>query len=151
MTPETSPPDLITRLRVGSLEGWRTLLKLLKFVVPLYILVSILQQTGVLAGIGKACAPFMALFGLPGETALAFLAAFTLNLYSAVAILAPLQLTPFEITQCGLMMGIAHNLFLEGGVLSGTGTRGFLLTLSRLLIAALAGWLLLLIRPVTGL
>lgn len=151
MTLETPPPELMTRLRVGGVEGWKTLLKLLKFVVPLYILVSILQQTGVLTGIGNACAPLMALFGLPGETALAFLAAFTLNLYSAVAILAPLNLSPFEITQCGLMLGIAHNLFLEGGVLSGTGTRGLLLTLCRLLIAALAGWLLILIRPVTGL
>jgi hypothetical protein len=37
------------------------------------------------------------------------------------------------------MMGIAHNLLLEGGVLGSTGTRGTLLTLIRIVLALLAG------------
>jgi hypothetical protein len=84
----------------------------------------------------------MGLFGLPGEAAFAFVAAFSLNLYAAIAVMAPLDLTPWQVTQCGLMMGIAHNLILEGGVLAGTGARGGVLTLCRVLIAGLAGLLL---------
>jgi hypothetical protein len=41
------------------------------------------------------------------------------------------------------MMGIAHNLVLEGGILSSTGARGGVLTLCRILLAAVAGWLML--------
>ena len=40
-------------------------------------------------------------------------------------------------------MGIAHNLVLEGGVLSSTGARGGILTLCRILLAVLAGWLMM--------
>jgi hypothetical protein len=40
------------------------------------------------------------------------------------------------------MMGIAHNLVVEGAVLSTTGTRGWVLTLCRLAIAGAAGLLL---------
>jgi len=85
----------------------------------------------------------MGLFGLPGETAFAFIAAALVNLYAAIAILAPLDLTPWQVTQCGVMMGIAHNLVLEGGVLSSTGARGGVLTLCRLLLAIFAGWLMM--------
>jgi hypothetical protein len=84
----------------------------------------------------------MQLFGLPGAAAFAFIAAFLLNLYAALAVMAPLDLTPWQVTQCGLMMGIAHNLLVEGAVLGSTGARGGLLTLCRLLIAGVTGMLL---------
>jgi hypothetical protein len=81
----------------------------------------------------------MALFGLPGPAAFAFVAAGLLNIYAGLAIIVPLALDPFQVTQCGLMMGIAHNLLLEGGVLSSTGTRGTALTLARIVLAVAAG------------
>ncbi len=135
-------PDIPTRLRTGLSEGLRTSFKLIKFVFPIYIAVELLKHTPVLDFLGRLFAPAMGLFGLPGEAALAFIAAFLLNLYAALAILAPLELSPFQVTQCGLMMGIAHNLLVEGAVLGSTGTRGGFLTLCRLLIAAVAGLLL---------
>lgn len=139
-------PDIPTRLRTGLGGGVSTALKLCKYVLPLYVLVDLLKQTPVISWLGAFFAPLMALFGLPGEAAFAFVAAFVLNLYAAIAVMAPLDLTPWQVTQCGLMMGIAHNLLVEGAVLRGTGTRGGVLTICRLLIAALAGWLLLGLR-----
>jgi spore maturation protein SpmB len=114
-----------------------------KFVLPLYIVVDICKAYGLIENVGAWCAPLMKLFGLPGETAFAFIAAALVNLYAAIAILAPLDLTPWQVTQCGVMMGIAHNLILEGGVLSSTGARGGVLTVCRILLAAIAGWLML--------
>ncbi len=102
---------------------------------------DLLKGTGVVDFLGRVFSPLMALFGLPGETAIAFLAAFLLNLYAAIAILVPLQLTPFQVTQCGLMMGIAHNLIVEGGVLRSTGTRAGILTFCRVVIAMGTGFL----------
>ena len=135
-------PDIPTRLRNGFIGGLQTSFKLIKYVLPLYVAVALLKETPVMDFLGELFAPLMQLFGLPGEAAFAFIAAFLLNLYAALAVMAPLELTPWQVTQCGLMMGIAHNLLLEGAVLGSTGARGGLLTLCRLLIAGVAGILL---------
>ncbi len=135
-------PDIRTRIRTGIEGGMRTSLRIIKVSVPLYVGVTLLKGTPVLDLLGRAFAPVMGIFGLPGEAAFAFVAAFLLNLYAAIAVIVPLHLTPFQVTQCGLMMGIAHNLIVEGGVLSTTGARGWVLTLCRLAIACVAGLLL---------
>ncbi len=136
--PASVPPladRIVTGLRLGMGTSW----KLIRFVVPLYILVDLLKGTQIINLVGRLFAPLMGLFGLPGEAAFAFIAAFLLNLYAAIAVMAPLHLTPWQVTQCGLMMGLAHNLLLEGGVLGSTGARGGLLTVCRLLIAGVTG------------
>jgi hypothetical protein len=130
------------RLRTGLREGLRTSLKIVRVTFPLYVAVDLLRDSVLLSGAGSLFAPAMELFGLPGEAAFAFVAAFFLNLYAAIAVLVPLSLTPFQVTQCGIMMGIAHNLVVEGAVLRTTGARAGALTLFRLLLAAAAGLLL---------
>ncbi|MGW8312481.1 MAG: nucleoside recognition domain-containing protein [Desulfuromonadales bacterium] len=143
ITGKDLPPPISQRIRDGVVEGWRTVFKMIKFVLPLYIIVDLSKTYGLLDSLGTWCAPFMGLFGLPGATAFAFIAGALVNLYAAIAVLAPLDLTPWQVTQCGVMMGIAHNLVVEGGVLSSTGARGGVLTLCRILLAALAGWLMM--------
>jgi hypothetical protein len=132
-------PDIPARLRTGFAGGLQTSWKLIRFVLPLYVLVDLLKGSGAVDYLGALFAPLMRLFGLPGEAAFAFVAGLLLNLYAAIAVLAPLQLSPWQVTQCGLMLGIAHNLVVEGGVLGSTGARGGVLTLCRLLLAAAAG------------
>jgi hypothetical protein len=139
-------PDIPTRVKTGLRGGVQTALKLCKYVLPLYVLVDLLKRTPAIEWLGALFAPLMSLFGLPGEAAFAFVAAFLLNLYAAIAVMAPLDLTPWQVTQCGLMMGIAHNLLVEGAVLRGAGARGGVLTACRLLIAALAGLVLVGLR-----
>ena len=139
---EESIPDIPARIRTGLSAGFGTSLKIIKVSVPLYVAVTLLKGTPLLDLLGKVFSPVMGIFGLPGEAAFAFVAAFLLNLYAAIAVIVPLHLTPFQVTQCGLMMGIAHNLVVEGGVLSTTGARGGVLTLCRLAIACVAGLLL---------
>ncbi|MEW6721249.1 MAG: nucleoside recognition protein [Thermodesulfobacteriota bacterium] len=135
-------PDIPTRIRTGLVAGFRTSLRIIWVSVPLYVGVTLLKGTPALDLLGGVFAPWMGVFGLPGEAAFAFVAAFLLNLYAGIAVIVPLNLDSFQVTQCGLMMGIAHNLIVEGGVLSTTGTRGWVLTFCRLVIAAAAGLLL---------
>jgi hypothetical protein len=135
-------PDIPTRIRTGLTAGFWTSVKIIKVSVPLYVAVTLLKETPFIDLMGKVFAPVMGIFGLPGEAAFAFVAAFLLNIYAAIAVMVPLHLTPFQVTQCGLMMGVAHNLVVEGGVLSTTGARGGVLTLCRLVIACAAGLLL---------
>ncbi len=132
-------PDIRTRLRTGLSGGLATSWKLLKVMLPLYVAMDLLKGTAAFEAVGAAFAPAMGPFGLPGPAALAFVAAFFLNLYAAIAIIVPLHMTAWQVTQCGLMMGIAHNLLVEGAVLRSTGVRGGLLTLARIAIAAAAG------------
>ena len=139
---ESPVPDIPTRIRTGLAAGFSTSLKIIKVSIPLYVAVTLLKGTPVLDLLGNVFAPVMGIFGLPGEAAFAFVAAFLLNLYAAIAVIVPLHLSPFQVTQCGLMMGIAHNLVVEGGVLSTTGARGGVLTLCRLVVACAAGLLL---------
>jgi hypothetical protein len=139
---EEPVPDIPARIRAGLTAGFRTSWKIISVSVPLYVGMALLNGTPVLELLGRVFAPVMGLFGLPGEAAFAFVAAFLLNLYAAIAVIVPLHLTPFQVTQCGLMMGIAHNLVVEGGVLSTTGARGWVLTLCRLVVAGAAGLLL---------
>jgi hypothetical protein len=143
ITGEEQIPPIMQRVRCGVVEGFSTVFKMIKFVLPLYIVVDMCKAYGLIDSLGTWCAPIMSLFGLPGATAFAFIAGALVNLYAAIAVLAPLDLTPWQVTQCGVMMGIAHNLVLEGGVLSSTGARGGVLTLFRILLAAIAGWLML--------
>jgi hypothetical protein len=135
-------PDIPTRIRNGLSAGLRTSWKIIAVSVPLYVAVTLLKGTPVLDLLGNVFAPWMGAFGLPGEAAFAFVAAFLLNLYAGIAVIVPLNLDSFQVTQCGLMMGIAHNLVVEGGVLSTTGTRGWVLTAFRVALAAAAGLLL---------
>ena len=107
-------PDIPTRIRTGLSAGLRTAWKIIVISVPLYVAVTLLKGTPVLDFLGRIFAPWMGIFGLPGETAFAFVAAFLLNLYAGIAVIVPLNLDPFQVTQCGLMMGIAHNLVVEG-------------------------------------
>ena len=135
-------PDIPTRIRTGLSAGLRTSWKMIIVSVPLYVGVTLLKGTPVLDFLGKLFSPWMGIFGLPGEAAFAFVAAFLLNLYAGIAVIVPLNMDSFQVTQCGLMMGIAHNLVVEGGVLSTTGTRGWVLTLCRVALAVAAGLLL---------
>ena len=135
-----SVPDIPTRIRTGLSAGFRTSLRIIAVSVPLYVGVTLLKGTPVLDMLGGVFAPWMGVFGLPGEAAFAFVAAFLLNVYAGIAVIVPLNLDSFQVTQCGLMMGIAHDLIVEGGVLSTTGLGG--VSLCRLVIAAAAGLLL---------
>jgi len=49
---EESIPDAATRLKTGLSDGWRTSLKLIKWVVPIYLVVDLLKQTPVLDRLG---------------------------------------------------------------------------------------------------
>lgn len=137
---QSDVPDIRSRLATGLSGGFRTALKIARITFPIYVAVDLLKTTTpAVDALGRLLSPAMTLFGLPGETAFAFVAAGLLNIYAGLAIIVPLRLDPFQVTQCGLMMGIAHNLLLEGGVLGSTGTRGTLLTLVRIVLALLAG------------
>ena len=94
---------------------------MIKVIVPFDLLVELFRYLGFVQLIGKFFRPFMGLFGLPGEAALALIAGYSANLYAAIAVLKPLHLSARDVTIIALMLGISHSLPLETPITKKTG------------------------------
>ncbi len=136
---EAAGASLPADLKRGLGKGLRTSLLLVKVVFPLYILVNILKDSGALARLAAVFAPAMRYLGLPGEAALAIVAGNVGNIYAGLAVMAPLGLTPRQVTVMGLVLGLSHSLIIEAAVFRKMGARPVLLSLFRLGIALAAG------------
>ncbi len=133
---------ILNEIRSGFKKGAAISLKIVAYTFPLYVLVDVLNQLGIITKVGKLFSPFMRLIGLPGGASIVLISGFLLNLYAAIAAMAPLNLTVKQITIIGLILGIAHNLFIETAVLSRVGAKGYIIVLTRLLTAFFAGGML---------
>jgi len=126
-------------LRRGLLNGLSITFMMVKVIVPCYIAIEIVKYLGVIDTIGSVCRPFMRLFGLPGEAALALVAGYVINMYAAIAVITPLHLSTKDITVIALMLGICHSVTVETPVTKRTGVNAFPLLLVRLFLSLIAG------------
>lgn len=131
--------NFLQTLQIGLKKGFKTSLYLARILLPFYFLMELLKGSIILSYISKIFAPLMKYFGLPGEAALAFAAGNLINLYAALAIMIPLNLDWKQISVMGLMLGIAHNVVVEGAILKEMGTKYIFLTLARFVLALFAG------------
>jgi hypothetical protein len=131
--------DFTGTLKKGFLNGLSLTLDMIKVIVPFYLLVELFRYLGFIQFIGGIFRPFMGLFGLPGESALALIAGYTANLYAAIAVLKPLHLSPKDVTIIALMLGISHSLPVETPITKRTGVNAWVLLGARLFFSLLAG------------
>jgi hypothetical protein len=110
----------------------------------------LLKQLGVLDLIAPIFAPLMSLIGLPGEAAITLLVGFTNTIYAALATVAALDLTARQITILGVVLGIAHSLFIETGILTNLRMATLWIALFRIIVGFTAGIILNLIMPEIG-
>ncbi|MFH1849802.1 MAG: nucleoside recognition domain-containing protein [archaeon] len=120
---------------------------LIKVFVPLSIVTVFLKQIGVIDYIAPFFAPVMQVMGLPGETAITLLAACLNNIFAGLATMAAFDLTFREITILGVAIGIAHNLFVETGILMKLKMARPRIAVFRVFIAVVAGVVLNQIMP----
>ncbi len=100
----------------GLQNGLRTTRELAVIIVPIYLLVTLLQHTPILAWFGNLCKPLMAAMGLPGEAAMAVVLGNLLNLYAAIGAATPLQLSEPQVTVFALLLLLSHSMVLETAV-----------------------------------
>jgi spore maturation protein SpmB len=93
-------------------------------ILPTYVAVILFKHSPLLPWTVERTAPLMAAFGLPGEAALALVLGMTLNIYAAIAACAGLALSTGQATTIALVLGFAHNLFVEGALLLRLTPRG---------------------------
>lgn len=134
--------DSLATLKKGFLNGLSLTVDMIKVIVPFYLLVELLRYLGFIQFIGRVFRPFMGLFGLPGESALAMIAGYTANLYAAIAVLKPLHLSSKDVTIIALMLGISHSLPVETSITKRTGVNAWPLLAARLFFSLLAGMVL---------
>lgn len=144
------PGRLLAAAKAGVAAGFKTTLFLAKIMVPVSLAVALLNWSGALAWGARILAPAMRLVGLPGEAALVFVSSILLNIYSAIAVIGTLPLTPREITILALMCLIAHNMIVETAVMKKTGSSAAKMVFLRLGAAVLMAWALNAILPFGG-
>lgn len=130
---------ILMNLKKGLANGLSVTLLMVKVIVPCYIIIELIKHTGIINIIGEFFKPFMRFFGLPGEAALGIIAGYMINLYAAIAVLSPLNLSTKDITVVALMLGISHSLSVETPVTQKTGVNGFALFIVRVVLSLLAG------------
>ncbi len=129
----------LLNIKKGIKNGLSITFVMVKVIVPCYILIEIIKHMGIIGTISEFFKPFMRFMGLPGEAALGLIAGYTINLYAAIAVLSPLNLSTKDITILALILGISHSLTVETPVTQQTGVNAWSLLILRILLSLLAG------------
>jgi spore maturation protein SpmB len=137
-------------IKQGIRKGLRTALWLLKFMVPVSLGVTLLAWSGWLEWLGRHVAALFQAFGLPGQSAIAYLSAVLLNNYSGIGAMGLIALTHRQVTILAMMMLICHNLPLEATIQHKVGTSGPRMALLRIGMSLLGGLLLNWILPASS-
>ena len=149
----SAPPPLeqrlLTAVRDGARPGAKTAVWLLSIMIPVSFGVFLLDWFGGLDLISRVLSPLFRALDLPGSAALVYLTSIVINIYSATAVMANLDLTVAALTTLALMTLIAHNFFVELAVMRSTGSSLLRMLVLRVLASLLAAWLLSFLLPAT--
>ena len=120
----------------------KTVIWLLKIILPISLLVSFLQFFGAIDWLSHFLSPFFLHLGLPGEGAIVFISSIFLALYAPIAIIATLPLGLREMTILALMCLISHNMIVETAVQRKTGTSPWIIFPLRLVVSLISAFIL---------
>lgn len=124
----------------GTKRGLAAFWMLARIMIPVFIAVYLLRQTPVFGQVADFFRPYMGLLGLPGDTALAVVLGNTINLYSAIAVLAPLELSWQQLTVAAVFLGVSHSHPMEGAIMHKMKTRFVTIAFIRVIVGFLLAW-----------
>ncbi len=135
--------------------GFSAWIFVVKLTIPALILTRLLLVFDLIPYVAAVFRPLMNLVGLPPEAALVWVTAMLANLFAAAAVYLSLievmePLTVVQITILGSMIGIAHNLIVEGQVCRGVGLSFARVTVFRILAALAYGFLIYIFSIASG-
>lgn len=133
---------LLFCLKIAFPKAVKTVVWLLKIILPISLFVSFLQFFGVIDWLSQLLSPSFSYLGLPGKASIVFISSIFLTLYAPIAIMATISLTLREMTILALMCLISHNLIVESTVQRKTGSSAWIVFLLRLLMSVIAALLL---------
>ena len=123
-------------------SSWKTCLWMIRITVIVSFSMMLLKYFDILPWLSERVSPVFRHFGLPGATALAYLSGYFVNCYSAIAVIASLDLDWRAVTIIATMVLCSHSMILEIAVLRKTGASALRMVLVRTLSALFLGWAL---------
>ena len=128
----------------------KTCIWLVRITVLVTLGVLFLEYFNILPYISEFLSPVFNLMGLPGEAALAYVSGYFVNVYSAIAVMATLNLDIRTVTILAAMILAAHNMITETAVQKKTGSSAVRMVLVRTISSLIIGYTLNLIIPGGG-
>lgn len=125
----------------------KTCLWLIRLTATITLAVQILQYINVIEWLSQYLNPIFNLIGLPGEASLAFVSGYFVNVYSAIAVMATLDLDIRAITILSAMILCSHNMITETAVQKKTGSSAIRMVITRTVSAFIIGFALNYIMP----
>jgi spore maturation protein SpmB len=142
-TPESEVDIPVVSARAalpGALrKSFSVFLDLAKIVTPIYVVVAVLNYTGIVTSLARIVAPAMRIFGLPGEAAVPLFTGWFLSIYAAAGALSALHLSHEAITGVALMILLCHAIPMEWAVLQKMGARATRVTIIRFVLSLVVG------------
>ncbi len=125
----------------------KTCLWLIRITVLITFGVQLLEYFKLLPYISGFLGPVFNIMGLPGDASLAFVSGYFVNVYSAIAVIATLNLDVRTITILSVMILCAHNMITETAVQKKSGSSAVRMVIVRTLSAFILGFVLNKIMP----
>lgn len=125
----------------------KTCLWLIRITVLITLGVQLLEYFDILPYLSMFLNPVFNMMGLPGESALAYVTGYFVNVYSAIAVIATLNLDVRTITILSVMILCAHNMITETAVQKKTGSSAVRMVITRTLSSFALGFILNMIMP----
>lgn len=137
----------IRSIKDGAKDTLKISIWLAKLMVGVSFAVFLLKYFNILPYIVHLIDPVFKHLGLPGDAALAYLTGYFVNIYSALAVVASLDLTYKSATILAVMILCSHSMLIETPVLKKTGASAVRMVIIRTLSAFLLAWMLNIIMP----
>lgn len=127
--------------------SWKSTRWLLKLMIPISLAVTLMQHFGLLAWIATWINPMFVHFGLPGESAVAFISGAAAGTYAGLAVMMSIPLTMKQASILALMIALCHALPMECAVNKKTGSSFWNMAVIRIVMALLCAFTLNLLLP----
>ena len=127
--------------------SWKSTKWLLKLMIPISLGVTLMQYSGLLAWMAEWINPVFVHFGLPGESAVAFISGATAGTYAGIAAMMAIPLTMKQASILALMIALCHALPMECAVNRKTGSSFWIMGLIRIVMAFVCALVLNVLLP----
>lgn len=138
---------IIECFRLAVPTSWKSTKWLLKLMIPISLAVTLMQHFGILAWIATWINPLFVHFGLPGESAVAFISGATAGTYAGIAAMMSIPLTMKQASILALMIALCHALPMECAVNKKTGSSFWKMGAIRIVMALICAFCLNIILP----
>ena len=138
---------IIECFRLAMPASWKSTKWLLKLMIPISLAVTLMQHFGILAWIATWINPLFVHFGLPGESAVAFISGATAGTYAGIAAMMSIPLTMKQASILALMIALCHALPMECAVNKKTGSSFWNMGAIRIIMALICAFCFNIILP----